>query len=197
MMRGIRSGIGCDSLPAYLGKSLVFIVFVYLAAQFGSLFRFDGSSVSLLCLMTGGAVAGLLLLGRRYWPALLLATFGATLATGVSTNSAMLMALGVGFGALAAISMWRYLCDDLITLESLRDLLYLSIFAALGNSTIFACFATAASVSDARLAGHSLYDTWLLWWVGGVNRLVRNTPFPADFVLPAVFFGAGSTPWPV
>ena len=29
------------------------------------------------------------------------------------------------------------------------------------------------------------------------NRLVRNSSFPADFVLPAVFFGAGSTPWPV
>ena len=182
MMRGIGSGIGRDSLSAYLGKSLVFVVFVYLAAQFGSLFRFDGSSVSLLCLMTGGAVAGLLLLGGRYWPALVLATFGGTLATGMSSNGAVLISLGVCIGALAAIGIWRYLSDAPIALESLRDLLYLSIFAALGNSTIFACFATAASIRDAGLAGHSLYDTWLLWWVGGVNGVLLLVPLALSLV---------------
>ena len=31
MMRGIGSGIGRDSLSAYLGKSLVFVVFAHLA----------------------------------------------------------------------------------------------------------------------------------------------------------------------
>jgi PAS domain S-box-containing protein len=182
MMRGIVSGIGRDSLSAYLGKSLVFAAFVYLAARFGSLFRFDGSSVSLLCLMTGSAVAGLLLLGSRYWPALFLASLFGALATGMSNNAAVLIALGASFGALSAIGMWRYLSGAPIALESLRDLLYLSIFATLGNSTVFACFATAASVGDAGLAGHSIYDTWLLWWVAGVNGVLLLVPLALSLV---------------
>lgn len=176
MMRSAATGINHDSLPAYLGKSLVFAAFVYLSAHFGGLFRFNDSSVSLLGLTSGCALAGLLLLGANYWPALLLASVLGAVSFGMSPSSAILMGLGTTTGSLSAVAFWRYLKAGPISLDSLRDLFYLTVFGAIGNSILFACFATAASLEAGKLAGYSLYDTWLLWWFAGVNGVLLLVP---------------------
>ena len=106
MMRSAATGINHDSLPAYLGKSLVFAAFVYLSAHFGGLFRFNDSSVSLLGLTSGCALAGLLLLGANYWPALLLASVLGAVSFGMSPSSAILMGLGTTTGSLSAVAFW-------------------------------------------------------------------------------------------
>lgn len=98
-----------DKYLAYLGYSLVLAVFLALATLFGVLYRSGPAEVSLLWLTSGVATAGLLLLGPRYWPAVLLATFGSAALFGLAPAQAGLLAAGTACGAGLAVTAMRAL----------------------------------------------------------------------------------------
>ncbi|HEY7003312.1 MAG TPA: MASE1 domain-containing protein [Gaiellaceae bacterium] len=124
---------------------------------------------------TGIAIAALLLLGPRLWPAVAIGAFAGNATSGVSLGVAAAIAVGNTLEAVAAVYLLRrFSCR--VSFERVRDVL---CFAALGAVVPCAIAATngvtvlAIANSDAA----SPYGSrWLLWWLGDATGALLVAP---------------------
>lgn len=117
---------------------------------------------------SGMALAGLLIAGPRLWPGVFV---GATVAN-VLTGAPLLIACGIGAGntleAVVAVYALRSIPDFHRSLDRVRDVMALIVFAALASTTV----AATIGVTSLRL-GHIVSsaqagETWRAWWLGDV-----------------------------
>jgi len=130
----------------------------------------------------GVAVAGLLLGGRRLWPAITLGfVIAAQLTGGQPLGSQIAIGLGNGLAALAAAALVRRLHPDRLAMASVRDVLVLlaaavlaaALAAAVGGVTLLAREAIAPSSIGAVLEAWFLGDAVGILTVGA---LILSTP---------------------
>ena len=154
---------------------------------------------------TGIALAALVLLGRRMWPAVLVAAFIANSTHGTSIPVAFLISVGntaeavVGRELLARVRFRP-------ALERVRDVLAFVLLAAAVSTAI-----SATNGVTTLWVGHDLTSSygssWLLWWVGdsmgdlvvgslllvfaagSLRRVLPRTRIPEAVVLLALVVG--------
>jgi PAS domain S-box-containing protein len=114
---------------------------------------------------TGIALAALLLLGPRYWPAIALGAFVSNATSGVSADIAAVISVGNTLEALAGVYLLRRV-DFRPSLDRARDVMWLALLAAFVSTAISA----TNGVTTLALAGSSAASpygsAWVLWWLG-------------------------------
>ena len=119
---------------------------------------------------TGIALAGLLLLGRNLWPAVVVGAFVANATSGASIGDAA--GISVGNTLEAVVGATLLLRADLRpALDRVRDVFALVVLGALISPVL----AASNGVGVLSLSGdvHGAGLAWLLWWIGdGMGALI-------------------------
>lgn len=152
-----------SNLLHFLRLALVTVLY-FAAAKLGLSLAFIHANVSPVWPPTGVAIAAVLLLGYRIWPAILLGAFLANLFTPVPIAAAAGIAVGNTMEALSAGLLLRFL-DFHKTFDRARDVFKFSL-------ATFLCTMISASVGTLSLClGHTASwpdfgSLWLTWWLG-------------------------------
>jgi PAS domain S-box-containing protein len=114
---------------------------------------------------TGIALAALVLLGRRFWPAV---AIGALLANATS-GASLLAAAGISVGNTLEAVVGATLLVRVgfrPALDRIRDVLALVLLGAVVSTTISATNGVTILWLAGDIAGSAYDSDWLLWWVG-------------------------------
>lgn len=133
---------------------------------------------------SGIALAGLLLLGRQYWPAVL---FGSTLMnifvsyqSGTLSQSAIVIALFIGIGAaLQAITgevLIRRYVPGFASLSEEKNILSFLLLAGPVGCVVNATFSVSALAFFGVVSGASYFYNWGMWLVGDAIGAMVFTP---------------------
>jgi PAS domain S-box-containing protein len=114
---------------------------------------------------TGIALAALLLLGPRYWPAIALGAFVSNATSGVSPEVAAAISVGNTLEALAGVYLLRRV-DFRPSLERARDVLSLAVFAAFVSTAISATNGVTTLAIAGSSAASPYGSAWVLWYLG-------------------------------
>ena len=125
---------------------------------------------------SGIALAALLLLGTRYWPAIALGAFVVNLTGGVSPLAAASISVGNTLEAVGGAWLLTRLAGFRPSLQRLRDALALTTTGALGSSIIGATIGTTALALSGNAAGVSRVTMWLGWASGDAIGILIVTP---------------------
>src|SRR5882724_191033 len=175
---------------AYLVQfiTLLVVTAVYFgAAKLGLSLAFIHANVSPVWPPTGVAIAAVLLLGYRIWPAILLGAFLANLSTPVPIATAVGIALGNTLEALSAGLLLRVL-DFHRSFDRARDVFKFTMAALLCTmvsasvGTLSLCLGNAASWQD-------FGSLWFTWWLGDTVGALVVAPL-------LLTWGTEFRPWP-
>ncbi|HZV78391.1 MAG TPA: MASE1 domain-containing protein [Candidatus Binatus sp.] len=144
-------------------------------AKLGFTLAFSTQQVTAVWPPTGIAVAALVLLGYRVWPAIYVGAFVANALTHEPPFTAALIAIGNTLGpALGAFFLRRVGFDP--ALERVRDIVALVIYA----SALAMMVPPTNGVAQLALAGivpwSSYTSVWWLWWVGDSMGVLLVAP---------------------
>ncbi len=152
----------------------LFIVY-FITAKFGLSLSAVSNFATLIWLPSGISLAALLIFGSKLWPAITLGAFLANYFTGAPIQAALGIAIGNTLEALIGTFFLKSM-DFNTTLDSLRDVLYLTltaIFASLLSATI-----GVTSLSLVNQIPSSLkLQTWSSWWIGDLISILVVTSF--------------------
>ena len=136
----------------------------FVTGRLGLMLPAFGSSITLVWLPTGIAVAALLRWGFGCWPGLALGAFAVNLAVGSSWPVALGIAVGNTLGPLlAAWSLQRMKFHP--AFDRSRDILLLAAGAALGMVVSSGLGVATLSVLGPELPTARV-EAWLTWWGG-------------------------------
>jgi signal transduction histidine kinase len=119
---------------------------------------------------TGIALAGLLLLGRNLWPAVVVGAFVANATSGASIVDSTGISVGNTLEALVGATLLLR-ADIRPALDRVRDVFALVVLGALVSPAI----AASNGIGVLSLSGevHDAGASWLLWWIGdGMGALI-------------------------
>ncbi len=123
----------------------------------------------------GLALAGLLLAGIRFWPAILLGDLSGNFLMGFHGWSAVLGAMAATLEATLAAVLIAQLRDGHPPLTRLRQYLWLCLSAALA-SLVGATLGTTVSMLNGSIVEATYFRQLILWWQGDVLGMVVLTP---------------------
>jgi signal transduction histidine kinase/integral membrane sensor domain MASE1/ActR/RegA family two-component response regulator len=148
----------------------------FVAAQVGFTLAFVAEQVTVVWAPTGIALAALLLLGYRVWPAIYLGAFFANLTAHEHVFTAAAIALGNTLEAVIATLALRSFVHFDNSLGRVKDVVGLAV-------TAMACSVVSATIGATSLcvAGHQTWarygETWFVWWLGdAMGALVAAPP---------------------
>jgi len=154
---------------------LVAIVY-FIVGKAGLKLALGNASVSLVWPATGVAIASLLLLGQRAWPAIAVGAF----LVNVTTTGAILTSLGIAAGNTceAVVGAWltRRLAAGWRAFERAQDILRFALLAGPLATGVSATIGVG-SLCLGGLAGWTDYASlWSKWWLGDAVGAVIVTP---------------------
>ncbi len=124
---------------------------------------------------TGIALVALLVIGRRAWPAILLAAFAVNLPIGPSPAGAAVIAAGNTLAPMASAELLRRL-DFHLELDRVGDAAAI-IAAALVGVTISATFGSVVLLLSGAVNSPGFGATWAVWWTGDAMGVLLVAPF--------------------
>ncbi|TMD96915.1 MAG: hypothetical protein E6I76_06965 [Chloroflexi bacterium] len=144
----------------------------YPAARLGMLFQFPHTEVAPVWPASGLAVASLLVLGRRHWPALAIAAFLADLTNGTEPALSAAMAAGSTGEYLVAATLLRR-ADVRPDLARIRDVIVFTGLGGLVAPTVAASVGTYSLwLSDVAMT-KDFPTVWASWWLAdGIGVLM-------------------------
>ncbi len=170
----------------YLGKVALFAAAYYLTGRLGLLLAVPPGYATAMWPPSGFALAGLLLLGYRYWPAVLLGSFGVNLFTSFdpSNNETMLFSsiiaviIGAGAALQGVVGAWlvRRFVALPNSLEQLRDISLLLLFGGPVSCLINSLIGAGTLTYFGKIGFELMPFTWLTWWTGDVIGVLVFTP---------------------
>jgi signal transduction histidine kinase len=122
---------------------------------------------------TGIAIAGLLLLGRRLWPAVLVGAFVANAISGASLGEAAGISIGNTLEAAVGATLLAR-AEVHPALDRVRDVAGLLILGAAASPIIAAT--NGAAVLSLSGGTDDFSSSWLLWWIGDGMGALAVTP---------------------
>jgi signal transduction histidine kinase len=125
---------------------------------------------------TGIALVAFLVLGRRVWPAILVAAFAVNLPLGPSPLGAALIAAGNTLAPLTAAELLRRVGFHL-ELDRLRDAISIIFLGALAGMAISATVGTTVLILSGSVASGRFAETWAVWWTGDAMGVLLVAPF--------------------
>ena len=146
------------------------------SARLGLAVNAVGGFATLVWLPTGIAIAALLILGIRVWPAILIGALIANLTVGAP----LLVALGIGTGntleAVTATYLLRRAPGFTVTLESVRAAVALIILAAIFSTLISSSVGVTSLYLGGIIAEPQLRTAWRAWWIGDMVGALLVAP---------------------
>jgi diguanylate cyclase (GGDEF)-like protein len=151
-------------------------VVYFVAGKLGLRVAFVNASATPVWPCTGIALAALLVLGNRAWPALLAGAFLVNLTTAGSFATS----LGIGIGNTLEGVVGCYLVNRFAagrqTFESAQDIFKFAFLAGIVSTTVSATIGVT-TLASAGFASWSLYGSiWTTWWLGDAVGAVVATP---------------------
>lgn len=152
---------------------MVLAIVYFAAAEFGLTLASVHINVSPVWPPTGVAIAALLILGRLFWPAILVGALGANLLTPVPILSAVGIAAG---NTLEALTAWYLLARHGWTnkqLESTRGVMRFVLFAVILSPAVSATIGDLSLCLGGAARWANFPKLWITWWLGdGFGALV-------------------------
>jgi signal transduction histidine kinase len=172
------AGDARDRIFGERGRAVVaaaFVVAAYVgAAKAGLALSVAHGVISPVWPSAGIAVAALLLLGARCWPAVALGAFLANVTSGASPGVAAAIAVGNTLMALAAVYLLRRL-DFRSSLERPRDVLWL-VAVGFVCSTISATNGVTTLAVAGSPSASSYANAWTTWFLGDAAGVLLVAP---------------------
>jgi PAS domain S-box-containing protein len=139
------------------------------AAKLGLALAFENSSITAVWPPTGIALAGLVLWGFRFWPAVALGAFLANSWTGLPLVSTLGITVGNTLEALVGAYLLVRVARFRPSLDRVRDVFALVAFGAVVSTMVSATVGvTSLWIGGETTAGELAYD-WQLWWLGDMG----------------------------
>jgi len=157
------------------GSMLLLAAAYFVAAELGLALVETHGNVSPVWPPTGIAIAGLLILGARAWPAVAAGAFLANLWTGVPVG----VALGIGAGnTLEALTAYVLLqrVGFRNALERVHDVGALVLLAVFLSPMVSATIGVASLYLGGALQGAEWSHLWFVWWAGDAGGALLVTP---------------------
>jgi PAS domain S-box-containing protein len=141
-------------------------VLYVLTAWAGLQFALVHASATAIWPPAGIALAAILLLGTRAWPAIFLGAFVVNVTTAGSVATSLGIALGNTLEALAGAALVHRFAGGVHAFERVRTILAFAVVAGMVSTTIGA----TAGVTSLALGGHAPWSgygrIWITWWLG-------------------------------
>jgi PAS domain S-box-containing protein len=164
-------GIGRRQLLVFVGVAAAYIG----AAKLGLALSVAHGVITPVWPPTGIALAALLLLGPRYWPAITLGAFVSNVTSGVSADVALAISIGNTLEALVAVYLLRRV-DFRPSLDRTRDIMWLTVLAACVSTAIAATNGVTTLALAGSPAASPYGSAWLLWWLGDAMGVLLVAP---------------------
>jgi PAS domain S-box-containing protein len=164
-------GIGRRQLLVFFGVAAAYIG----AAKLGLALSVAHGVITPVWPPTGIALAALLLLGPRYWPAITLGAFVSNVTSGVSADVALAISIGNTLEALVAVYLLRRV-DFRPSLDRTRDIMWLTVLAACVSTAIAATNGVTTLALAGSPAASPYGSAWLLWWLGDAMGVLLVAP---------------------
>jgi signal transduction histidine kinase/ActR/RegA family two-component response regulator len=140
---------------------------VYVAsARLGLSLATSAEQVSAVWPPTGIALAAMLLLGYRAWPAIMLGAFLANFTTHESAATALGIAAGNTLEAVAGAWLLRRIAQFDASLARLTDVLALVVLAAAVSTALAATIGVTSLCLGGAQPWSSFGSLWGVWWLG-------------------------------
>ena len=158
----------------YALKLLGLAAVYYGAAKLGLSLAFANSSISAVWPPTGIALAAVIFWGYRMWPGIALGALLANSWTGIPIYSTLGIAVGNTGEALVGAYLLREVADFRPSLERVRDVISLAVFAGLLATVVSATVGVASLLLAGDVSSGGIWEAWRTWWLGdaGGNLLV-------------------------
>ena len=161
---------------------LVCVLAAYLlAGEIGLAVPFTSGNISPLWPPAGVALAAMVILGYRIWPAVALGAFIVNFFTGIPHLAAAGIALGNTVGPLCGAWLLRQLPRFQPSLTRLRDVLGMSIGGAFCGTAVSATVGAGVLFLTGVNAWSGFASAWLMWWLGDAMGVLIVTPLVLTF----------------
>ncbi len=160
----------------YLVEFVLVLVACLLGGKVGLAIPFTSGNVSPVWPPAGIAMAAMLLVGYRIWPAVAIAAFLVNFFTPIPHLAALGIAVSNTVGPLAGTWLLRRIPRFHPSLTRLRDVFGLIVFAALGGTAISATLGTSVLYLAHVKAWLNFGAAWRIWWLGDAMGVLIVTP---------------------
>lgn len=164
------------NIPRALLRASLLALACFVAGRVGLSLAFVQSSASPVWPPSGVALAALLLMGVRYWPAVYVAAVAVTLSSGVPLGYALFVGVGnvldAVIGAWLLTSVWRVRPS----LSGVRDVLRFVPLAALPGPAASALFGVTGLLLWKITPWPKVAETALVWWTGNGTGVLVAAP---------------------
>jgi diguanylate cyclase (GGDEF)-like protein len=165
---------------AFAGLTAVY----FAAGQLGLTLGFEHSGTAAVWPATGIALAALLLLGRRFWPAVFLGAFLLGITTAGHLGSSLGVATGNALEAWVGAWLVERFAGGRHALERPRNILFFTLFAAVLSTMISATIFSVSLALEGAVPWTAFGRGWVTWWLGDAS---------ADMVVaPLILLWAGN-----
>jgi PAS domain S-box-containing protein len=158
-----------------LELGLVFAAYL-LGGRIGLIVPFTSGNVSPVWPAAGIAMAALLLVGYRVWPAIATAAFLVNLFTAIPALAAVVIAAGNTAGPLAGAWLTRQLSGSTPSLTRLKDVFAMILIAAPTGAAISACVGVTVLFGTGIAPWVTFGHAWAVWWLGDAMGVLILTP---------------------
>lgn len=138
----------------------------FIAARLGLRLEAVAGFAAAVWAPSGIALAALLLVGRRLWPAVAIGAFLVNLIAGASALVALGIATGNTLAAVGGASALGCIPGFDTSLRRVRDVLALLVLAAVASTAVSATIGVSSLYLGGVIDSGSFGRTWLTWWLG-------------------------------
>jgi integral membrane sensor domain MASE1 len=177
----------------YLAWGIGLVAAVMAAALLPSYVSLGGGApkpIPTLYAVTGLALAALLIVGTRYWPAIWLGAGIVALRAGSPFWLALCVASGIALQAWAGCHLLQRLVGFRNSFNRIADVVGFVIFGMGISPLIGTAISITAMVLSGGVAGPNFVSTWWLWWLESATGILLITP------MLLVWFSNELPPWP-
>ena len=183
LIREWRAQLALPASPRYLAASLLVALLYFASGKIGLYFTSIHPNATLVWPPTGIALASLMLLGIRLWPAVFL---GALLVN-LTTASTGLASLGIAAGNTAEAVVAAYLIErfagGLHVFKRSQSAIQFVFLGAMFSTTISATTGVTSLIAAGLAPAGRFGSIWLTWWLGdAVGALVVAPPIVLSLV---------------
>jgi diguanylate cyclase (GGDEF)-like protein len=156
---------------------LVALSVVYAAgARLGFSLAFVNASATVVWPPTGIAVAAMLSLGPRVWPAIFVGAFAANLLNSGSLGASLGIALGNTLEPLVATWLVNRYANGRRVMDRAHDILKFALLAGVLSTMISATIGVLSLVAAELASWGGAAGVWFIWWFGDASSALTITP---------------------
>ncbi|NPT59865.1 MASE1 domain-containing protein [Paraburkholderia elongata] len=166
---------GNSRFRLFLRIGLVALAY-YTGAKVGLAYAIVGGAVSLVWPSSGIALVALLALGFEVAPGIVIGSFLANVSVGVPLPVAAVISVGATVAALTAAMLLKRVARFQITLDRIKDVLALIVFAAVLSTAVSALIGATAVFGGGLMPVAEYGAALLKWWLGDMMGVLVVAP---------------------